>query len=445
MDHSTGTHYVRGVVVSSPETFKTDWGQRRTIFTLKALEYKRQGRWIKTTGLCKVYINDSEIDYSYGNRLTLLSSLKYLKPSVGGDGFDYADYLRAKSIYTIASVRSDSDVVVHSAEGGSFIKRAILGTRKNIGILIKRYLPPQDAAILSAMLIGKRSDLSTETREIFVKTGTAHILSVSGLHVMVLSGMIFFMLRTLRIPHRVASMLVIGFLFVYTIVAGGRTPIMRAAIMVTVYLIGYALNRDYDIYSALSLAGIIILMANPRELFGAGFVLSFSCVFFICYLTPKLESYLRLSQANKTRRNMVRPVLVSCAVYIGIMPLTAYYFNIISPITIIANLFVVPGMGVILVCGILFVIIASPMPQAGAVMGYLAHFVFLPFVKIVSFFSSIRFGYFYVEKIPIYLIVGYYAMLFLTLNRQRVRLSRQGLFILYLVMLNLVVWKAALI
>ncbi|NQT95391.1 MAG: ComEC family competence protein [Candidatus Omnitrophica bacterium] len=413
-------HYIEAVVVSSPEYYWMRSGRRKASFFAEALSYKDDELWIGARGKSLVNIWDNENDILYGERILLFGTLKTPYKNRKPDEFNYAEYLKRKGIYTIIDVRRDDDVEGIRPNKAASIKGLIFDARSRIESLIRRHLRFPDGAIVNAMLIGKRSYLTKELNELFIKTGTAHIVSVSGLHVAVISAILFFILRMIGIPRKISCVLVFAFLIVYAIIAGQRIPIIRAVIMISIYLLSYILERDFDIYSTLSLAGIIILIYNPMQLFSAGFILSFACVFSICYLTPKLSNPLFSDQIRKwgIGAYAVRIVLVSIAVYIGIMPIIAYFFSIISPITIIANIFVVPLLGVILFLAILFLVTTAILPALGVLIGLCLHGIISVLIKGISLLSEIPLGYFYIENIPLYLVVIYYILLFAVANRR---------------------------
>lgn len=444
-------YYIEGVIVSSPDYFWRSWGKRRCSFLLRALSYKKGRGWVKADGLSRVNIKDSQREYSYGDTLVVFGELRRPSLATNPGQFDYAAHLKTKRIYTLIEVSSDGNIESIEKVRPLILKKFIFDARANIERLVKRTLSGQDAAILNAMLIGRRADLSKELREHFVKTGTAHVLAISGLHVAIISTVIFFILRLIRIPRKIASISVIGFLIIYTFLAGAMSPILRATIMITVYLLGFILERDFDIYSALSLAGIVILTVNPMELFNPGYVLSFVCVFSICYLTPKLESFIiptpilkrRFSfiQKSAITRYLLKLILGSLAVYIGVAPLIGYYFNILSPITVLANLFIVPLLGVVLFFGILLIITGSLLAPLAVFFSYPLHFILLVFTGIIFLLSNIPFGHFYIPDIPLYAIAAYYIFLWLVIKRKSLGLNWIRISAIGLLIVNIFIWR----
>ncbi|NQT90326.1 MAG: ComEC family competence protein [Candidatus Omnitrophica bacterium] len=410
-------YYIKGIVRSSPEYRWSRWGKRRCSFVFKPSAYKNKAAWAGLSGLCRLEIRDNDKDYSFGDIIVLCGKLKAPSKAASPGKFDYSRYLKTKGIRTLIDVRDDDNITV-IPPGSVGIRRTIYDARQKIGAIINRYLNSYDGAVLNAMLIGKRSAVPKDLKDDFIKTGTVHVLSISGLHVAIISAILFFILRLMRIARRPSSILLILFLLVYAVLAGSRPPIIRATIMIIIYLLGNILERDFDIYSSLSLAGIIMLLVNPMQIFAAGFMLSFACVFSICYLTPKLESLFKTGTKNPIARYISKIAFASLAVFIGIAPLTAYFFKIVSPISIIANIFIVPLLGAVLLCGIWLVISGAFLAIAAPYIAYLLHILLLIFTKIAAFFAVIPLGHFTVQRIPIYAIAVYYIMIF-ALARKR--------------------------
>jgi hypothetical protein len=128
-------------------------------------------------------------------------------------------------------------------------------------------------------------------------------------------------------------------------------------------------------------------------------------------------------------------------VYIGILPLTAYYFNIISPITILANIFVVPLLSLISFLGIFFLIFGWFFIPLAVFLGWCLYISLSAYLKIIEIFSRIPFGYFYVPDTPLYILVVYYIIVFSLLNRQHLRLNWPKVSIILLLSANILLWQ----
>ncbi|MFC1807080.1 ComEC/Rec2 family competence protein [Candidatus Omnitrophota bacterium] len=433
-------YYIRATIVSLPEYIWSKWGQRNASFLVKSHSYKSSDSWIRLSGLSKVKIQDCEIDYSYGDTLIFLAAIKKPNRARNPGEFDYRQYLQRKKIHTILDIRSDRDATVIKQASVYSAKRYIFYVREKTQSLIRRNFSSYDAALLNAMLIGSRSNMPKHIKELFIKTQTAHILSISGLHIAIISAIIFFILKLIRIPRKIAAGLLISILIFYAVFAGARTPVVRAVIMISVYLLGYLLERDFDIYSSLSLAGIFILLLNPMQIFDAGFILSFTCVVSIVCLTPMIYKSLNLVVKNRILQYILNLAIGSTAIWIGILPLTIYYFNIVSPIAILANIIVIPLLGIMLSLGFLFLVLGGPIKFAAITLSVFLHFIISIFLKIITVLSQIPFAFTYLADISIFTIALYYLFLAIFIYRDRLKISFARFCMAVLIIFNIFVW-----
>ncbi|MFH0732569.1 MAG: DNA internalization-related competence protein ComEC/Rec2 [Candidatus Omnitrophota bacterium] len=441
------TRYIKGRITSDPFNYETYWGQKRAEFVFDTDLYKNNGAWVKTQGLCKVVIFESQGSYNYGDNLILSGDLK-IPPAPANPGeFDYSFYLKQQKIYAILEVSSDDDA--RKTDPGAKlrlldnIKFKLFTLRKNIKQLIDRYIPSREAALVSAMMLGLRSDLASEIEDAFVKTGTAHILAISGLNLAIIAYVLFMVLGALRLPYNLRNILVIAAIVCYAVLCGAQPPVARAAVMISMFLLARVLNRGTDVYNILSAAGILMLLANPMQIFNAGFILSFGCIFSIIYFQPKIEKLFKTAKNPELNRKMlylIRPLSISLAVSIGITPVIAYYFNIISPVTIIANLLVVPLTAVLTYTAMAFMFLGSLFSVLAPVFGSSVWFVAFLLEKGVFYMSKIPFAYFYIPDLPVLGVAGYYIFMFLTINRKRLKVSNGVVFIILLLAVNICIW-----
>lgn len=161
--------------------------------------------------------------------------------------------------------------------------------------------------------------------------------------------------------------------------------------MGSVVLIGLLLEREVNIYNSLSFAALIILAYNPLQLEEIGFQLSFVSVIAIIYLSPKIEKFLRL------KNFLVKSFSVSLAAWLGTFFLTLYYFKIISLVTILANLVIVPLVSVLTVAGFILMLGIFILPAFTHVFGLTAGVTVYLLIKSAELFSLIPGAYFYLK------------------------------------------------
>jgi len=219
-------------------------------------------------------------------------------------------------------------------------------------------------------------------------------MAISGLHVGLIALVIIYILRFLRVERRTCYVATILFLICFVLLTLSRPSVIRAVVMTSVFLIGMLLGREVDAYNSLGSAALFILIRNPKDLFSVGFQLSFLAVFFILYLVPKIMGFIRKDVNPYLKRYLYMPLAVSISAWLGTFSLILYYFRIITPIALIANLFIIPALSLLLIGGIVFMVLGW-VPFVGVflagVNNVLADLIF----SMADFFASLKFGHFY--------------------------------------------------
>ncbi len=202
--------------------------------------------------------------------------------------------------------------------------------------------------VLSAMVLGDKTGLSRELRDIYSVTGASHVLALSGLHL----GIIYVLLTLLvgRKSYVWSQLVIISSVWIYVFLVGMSPSVVRSAVMLTVYALLSLGRRDKMSVNALAFTAMLLLFVNPWLLFDVGFQLSFLAVFSILIWVPLSEmvfssEYLMSHRVLKWIWSMV---VVSCAAQLGVAPLIAYYFGYFSNYFILTNFIVIPAVTLIL-------------------------------------------------------------------------------------------------
>lgn len=213
--------------------------------------------------------------------------------------------------------------------------------------------------IIKAMLLGDMTDINNETRQIFSLTGTAHVLSVSGLHVGIISGIVVLLLGGIedrKIKFGIFTVLMFG----YALLTGFSPSVVRSGIMaVTVYLI-YAIERQPKSLNVLSFAVLMMVLLNPAIIYSPAFQMSVASVFGIIIFYPIFRKNLSLMIKSKSViiSYIVNSLSVTFAASLMVSPIVAYYFKVFSIISPIANLLVIPLLSLAMIFAIITVILA---------------------------------------------------------------------------------------
>jgi len=401
---------VKGKVETDPVI--KDMGHfKKTSFIFDVRQIQYRGVWHITCG--KILVNSfQKQEISYGQELILQGKI-YKAPKLSiSKNFDYREYLKRKQIFGILSVKRNSPFEIISESCANPVKKLSLKIRNKLSGQIDSYLPPVESSLLRAMLLGERQDIPRPINDIFVKTGTIHILAISGLHIGIIAFLILIFLKVMRIPRKPRYIATMLFLIMYVFITGGRVSVIRATIMAIVFLGGFLFEREADILNSLALACLLILGFNPRQLFDVGFQLSFVSVISIVIFSPKMYSLLRnFPIKNKVLDFILRSISVSLAVWLGTLGIIAYYFNIVTPVAVIANLFIIPFMVIVFALGLCFIIISLIFPGLGAIFAGSAGASLFILVEFAYLLSRIPKAYIFLSSLPLVAVFIYYILL----------------------------------
>ena len=400
---------VKGAIVSDVE--KSEWHNRiKTSFTLEINEILAKWGWQKKRGMILVNIfNDTDI--VYGDQLMIEGKLHRPYNFSNDKNFSYRDYLDRRGTRYILSIKKDAEITVLERNKGNAFKAFSLRLRNNLKNVLSRHLSKNEAGIMRAILLGDRTGIPRSIRLLFVQTGTAHILAISGLHIGIVAAFFLVFAKILPIGRRGQFSLVILLLIGYAFLTGGRPSVIRATIMTVVFLTSFIIEKEMDALNTLCLAAVIILLINPLNLFDVGFQLSFICVYAIIHLHLRMP--LKDRCASRWFAAIRQSLYISLAVWISVAGLIAYYFGIVTPVTVLANLLVVPLIGVIVALGFGLLFVGFILPSWGyvfadclkVVLNFLAGFVYLC--------DKIPFAYIYVREVRLPSIIAYYTVLFI--------------------------------
>ena len=228
---------------------------------------------------------------AYGNRVKLTGKLRLPRNFRNPEAFDYEGYLHSLGITALASVRADRVEILPGTAGTRFgfwrsrIRRSILGH-----LHISRLWSEEDAALFAAMIVGDDSLLLRHVREEFQATGVYHLLVVSGMNVGLLAFAVFWLARRLRAPQWAASAVTIALSVFYAFIAGMGAPIMRAVLMLSLFLVARLFYRDRAALNATGFAALVVLVISPMAWFEPAFQLTFLALLAISGISlPILE------------------------------------------------------------------------------------------------------------------------------------------------------------
>ena len=222
--------------------------------------------------------------------------------------------------------------------------------------------------VLAAMTLGDKSGLSRDLREVYSLTGTSHILALSGLHMGILFSLVALMMRPGR-RSAAARLLTVALFWAFAVMTGLSTSVVRSALMLSLLAVLSLRSRDRLSLNMLSLAAIVMLLANPYALYDIGFQLSFGAVLSIIVLLPVINGF--WSEAMRARHHIIIRrvwplVSLSLASQIGTAPLVAYHFGKLSVLFLLTNLVAIPAAYAILWLCLAYMV--WPLPLTGELL-----------------------------------------------------------------------------
>ncbi|MFA6321705.1 MAG: DNA internalization-related competence protein ComEC/Rec2 [Candidatus Omnitrophota bacterium] len=450
--------FVRGMIADDPAVSKTLYGTTRTSFTLRANMLKNGESWRKVSGLVKADIfSKNNQPVFFGNEVILQGTISRPQGLKNPGLFNYADYLAIKNIYCCLMVRDGSAVEIFKRDSAGFVETVSYKIRRKMLALIDEYMAMPYSGFLKAILMGDKTGLKDSIQDDFVRTGTVHVIAVSGLQVGLIAVVFITLFRLLRIPRKINLVVTMLLLVCYAFIGGANPPIARAVIMFAVYVAGYLIDRDADILNSLSFAAVLILLWNPKELFDPSFQLSFVSLASTVIFAPRLyalfpEVKFRKRSWNvwpKTCKYITVGIAVSAAAWIGSFPVVAAYFNIISPVSVIANLLIVPALFVLASMSAVFFVFCFISASAAA---YLANGL-QAFEKMIfsinGYMADIPFAFFRIGKPSFAYTLLYYALASLIImppcvELNKLKITRIRFAIIVLSLLNIITWQPIL-
>ncbi|MFD2530443.1 ComEC/Rec2 family competence protein [Polaribacter marinaquae] len=314
----------------------------------------------KTRGEVLLNVQKDTIDlrFSIDDQLYVKPIFKELIPPLNPYQFNYKSYLAKQGIYHQIFIEKEqyqiSNLVETSVAG--FAEKI----RNNIiTSLEKRSFSNDELAVIKALLLGQRQDISKGLLTDYQNAGAIHILAVSGLHVGILLLILTFILRPIdrfKNGKYIKAIGIIVFLWMFAFIAGLSASVVRAVTMFSFVAIGQSFQKKTLIEFSLITSMLFLLLVKPMFLFDVGFQLSYLAVFGIIWVQPKLDSlYVPKYYLDK---KIWQLLTVSIAAQVGILPLSIYYFQQFPGLFMLSNIVIIPFLGIILVAGIVVIILS---------------------------------------------------------------------------------------
>ena len=297
-----------------------------------------------------LYLKKENNDVYTNDELWILSKIYPTQKSLNPHQFDYSDYLKRQKIYY--TLFSDS-ILLKEKSGQGFLYFCSQLKKSIHNKLVKAGYDKQSVDQIGAMLLGDRTEMDKEVEDSYRKTGVVHILSISGLHIVMVYSIFYFLLYPLVFIKNGKSIRIftaLTLIWTYVLLVGFYPPVLRSALMIAVFHITVAIHRKPNIYHTLAVSAFILLIFNPNFLFNPGFQLSFSAVFFIVFFHKSFQIYTRSKSKILTSLYNFTGTCISAQA--GTLPFSIFYFNQTSGLFLLGNIVMISASYIMIAGGI---------------------------------------------------------------------------------------------
>jgi competence protein ComEC len=405
----------------------------RTLAELRVQALRRNDNWQPACGRIMVTTRGALAGRFFaGQEVTVAGIIAPPRRPLAEGLFDYRAWLSRQEISYQLDAASPADWELRSSNSVPPLSdRFLAWAQATMG----RGLPEADEPLrlLWYMTLGEKAALASEVYQPFVESGTMHIFAISGLHIALLAAILVSLLRVFQFSRAWCGLVVIPLIWFYTGATGWQPSAVRSTIMMSVVIGGWSLQRPSDLLNSLAAAAWIILLWDPQQLFQASFQLSFFVVLSIALLLPPLEAvadrwlepdpFLPAQLVPRGQRWVRVPLryLATClatslAAWLGSWPLTAYYFHLFSPVTLFANLLIVPLSSAALACNLGSLICGAWFPGATVLFNHSGWFWMWLMMCISRFATELPGAFCYVRSPSLVDFGIYYGALIAVLS-----------------------------
>ena len=391
-----------GIIYDEPE-FKES-----SVWLRVELKDNYQGRvLIKTKPYAK--------NFHYGDEISFEGKLE--EPENFSD-FDFKAYLSKEGIYSIVSYPK---LEIIKNDQGSAFKSLLLKVKNSFEEKIDTILPEPESSFLGGLLLGERQSLDAGLKEKMQKSGTSHLVALSGYNITIICTAVLSLLLFFGLKRNTAFWLSVLFIIIFVLMTGASASVVRAGIMGGLLLLSQRIGRLYHPRNALFLAGIIMVLINPKILrFDFAFQLSFVATLGLIYFYPFFEKILMSNQ--KSFLNWRGVLATTLSAQLAVLPLIILrfgYFPLVSPLS---NIFILSLIPITMLFG--FLAGASGFIFSGIAMifGFVSYLLLKVEILIINFFGSLKFAIISLDKVRelvFWIAMGVVILMFIYIQRKR--------------------------
>ncbi|MFC4262776.1 ComEC/Rec2 family competence protein [Ferruginibacter yonginensis] len=325
----------------------------------------------KVNGTLLLYFakNKTAATLQYGDKILIKGNLQSIQNNGNPGAFNYSRYMAFQQTYHQVYLKEADFIVLHQQKT-NIVYDFIYWARSKVVKTLQKYIvgDKKVVGITEALLIGYKEDLDKDTVQAYSNTGVVHIIAISGMHL----GLIYVVLVWLfsKLPYIKNSpitrvILILGCLWLFSLITGAAASVLRSAVMFTFIVIGKNFFKQASIYNTLAASAFVLLCYNPYLLWDVGFQLSYFAVIGIVWLQKPITNIWYIK--NKFLRSIWEMCAITIAAQIIAFPICIFYFHQFPTLFLLANLICVPLSTVILFAEILLLIVSAIKPLASAI------------------------------------------------------------------------------
>lgn len=347
-------------------------------------------------------------EYSYGDLVEVKGKLNTPKDFTD---FSYKDYLGRYGIY---SVMYYPQVKLLENNRGNFIYSKILSVKNLFQENINNILPEPHSSFLAGLLLGSRKQIPAGLMEDFNRTGTTHIIAISGYNITIIAVVITGLLLSLGLHRYHAFWISVGGIILFTILTGASASVVRAAVMGILVLIASRLGRLSQATNALILSGVLMVIVNPKILrFDVGFQLSFLATTGLIFISPIFEkiSFKKNIPKQLFKAQFIKDSLIATlAAQIFVLPVIVYNFDRLSLISPLANILILPIIPFIMLIGFIGGMVGFVWLSLAKFFGFITWALLSYEIKVIEFLSNVPLASIEIKATHWGWVIFYYAL-----------------------------------
>jgi competence protein ComEC len=396
------------------------------------------GKLHRTAGKILIYFSKDSVcaKLKYGDRIIVNKLLRPILNSGNPAAFDYAQYSAFHNLYHEVYLKPN-DWRLLSVKNKNGWHSSIFSTRQKVISVIEKYLGKNDeSSIAKALLIGYKVDLDKDLVQAYSNAGVVHIIAISGLHIGIIYAILLWVFSVFPFFKRskpVKLLLILSGLWLFALVTGASSSVVRAALMFSFIVVGKAFDKKGSVYNSIAASAFFLLCFNPFLLWDVGFQLSYLAVAGIVIAQKPISNWFYFK--NEFLERLWQLATVSLSAQLFTFPLCMFYFHQLPMLFLFSNLVAIP-LATIILCGCLILVIISPVTSLGFYFAKIVYACIWLLNHFILFFDSIPYSLWNgisisaIETLLLYFIVCFSAVAFIQKKKIALKFAIAFLFCL---------------